>query len=187
MYYSLKGRILKVMKDAIALDVNNVGYYVYISKVDSLTVGQELFILTYLSIRDNEQNLYGFYNEEERNIFLKLIEVSGVGPKTALQVLNAGGVDDLINAINSNNLKYFKTVSGVGPKTASQIIFALQGVFSPKEAQSPQVLGAFEIVAALGFKTSEIKTAYESAKPLITNEMNEKQISMIILRKLNRG
>lgn len=185
MYYAFRGQLQAIKKEGIVLEVNNISYFIHMQKHQNLSVGQTYYIYLYFAInKENEQNLFGFIDLAEKELFLALIEISGIGPKTALNILSGGSIDDLLNAINLNNLKYFKNTPGVGPKTASQIIFALQGKYAPKVEQSPALLAAFEAAQALGFKQKEIQNAYEKVKNQISPEMNENKITMLILQNI---
>jgi len=94
--------------------------------IASATAGQPLDLVTYLVVREDQLTLYGFKTEAELNFFSQLITISGVGPRLALSVLNAGSVNDLKTAIASNNLAMLTMISGIGKKTAERILVELK-------------------------------------------------------------
>lgn len=116
------------MGEVELMTASGVGYLIHasFSGLKKWTVGAELEILTYMSVRENAIDLFGFTTQPEKDLFLKLIEVSGVGPKTALHILSLGSVDEIAGAIGRADLTYLTKVSGIGKKTAERIIVELK-------------------------------------------------------------
>ncbi|NLJ88464.1 MAG: Holliday junction branch migration protein RuvA [Epulopiscium sp.] len=125
----LKGTLEYAGVDSLIMEVNGVGYKLAVpsSTISRLpTIGNEFKIYTYLQVREDEMSLYGFISKEELNIFEKLITVSGIGPKGALNVLSTLSPKDVYMAIISEDIKSLTTVSGIGKKTAQRIILELK-------------------------------------------------------------
>ena len=121
------GDVVTVMKDSIELENNGIGYKVMSPSPYSYKLGEHLKVYTYLYIKDEVLTLYGFRAEEERNLFLKLISVSGIGPKSANAILATGSVSMIVQAINSGDAKYLTKFPGIGMKSAQQIVLDLKG------------------------------------------------------------
>ena len=104
MYEYIKGKVTMVESNHIALDNNGIGYLIYVGNPYSYNIGEEYTVYVYQHVREDEISLYGFKNMEEKDMFLRLIEVKGLGCKMALQLLDSGGVDTLWNAIEGENV-----------------------------------------------------------------------------------
>ena len=129
MIASVKGKVMVRRTDHVVIECNGVGYKVELSaqalkKVPA--VGKEAQLQTHLIPKEDAFNLYGFASEEERELFLMLLSVAGVGPKVAVSVLSQMPPRELFRAIATGDTKLFKAVSGVGRKTADRIIVELK-------------------------------------------------------------
>ena len=124
----LKGNKVEIDVSKVVIDVNGVGYKVNISlrtftKIKDLN---NLHIFTHLHVKEDAHTLYGFYNKRERNTFLSLISISGVGPSTAIVILSSLSADELKLAILDSDVNKIKSVKGIGLKTAERIILELK-------------------------------------------------------------
>jgi len=128
MISSLKGNISRIFGNYIEVDVSGVGYMVYVGNnfLKKHNEGEELKINTYMAVSENDMNLYGFDSFEELDLFKMLITVSGVGPKTAAQILGQTNSLEVIKAIGEANVDFFKKIKGIGLKTAQRIIVDLK-------------------------------------------------------------
>lgn len=128
MYAHFKGSVENIFNDRIVLDVNNVGYEIYMpeSQILSLNEGDDVKIYTYLNVREDEMRLFGFNTYETLEFFKKLISVSGVGPKVALGIISNVNASDMCLAIATDNVATLKQIPGIGPKMAQKIIFELK-------------------------------------------------------------
>ena len=135
----LRGRVLTTTTETVILDVNGVGYEAYCTGAvfRKLTVGAVAELYTYLQVKEDGITLFGFDNPKEKELFLKLITVSGVGPKMGISILAALSADDFALAIATADVKRLSTVKGLGKKTAEKIVLELHGKISAAE-----VLGA---------------------------------------------
>lgn len=142
MYEYIVGKVQEVNPSFLVLDNNQIGYHIYIANPFRLSsqLNKEATIYVYQSVTQDAIRLYGFINREEKQLFLKLIGVSGIGPKSALGILAAEDHVGFVQAVEQNDMKYLQNFPGVGKKTAAQIVLDLQGKLSDL---SPEVLAVF--------------------------------------------
>src|SRR5436853_7274740 len=129
MIASVAGEVLVRRPDHVVVDTGGVGYRLAVSSETLKSVparGKRVVLHSHLVPRDDALNLYGFASEEERDLFLHLISVGGVGPKVAMAVLSGGSVRELLRAIAAGDAKRFQAVPGVGKRTADRIIVELR-------------------------------------------------------------
>jgi Holliday junction DNA helicase RuvA len=129
MIASVAGEVLVRRADHVVIDAAGVGYRLAVSSETLKSVparGKRAVLHAHLVPRDDALNLYGFASEEERDLFLHLISVSGVGPKVALAALSGGPVRELLRAIAAGDAKRFQAVPGIGKRTAERIIVELR-------------------------------------------------------------
>ena len=156
MIYFLKGKIVLIENDSVIIDVNNVGYQVLVSHLDQYQVGEDVLMYTYNVVREDENYLIGFKDVEEKNVFLSLIKVKGLGPKTVIGALSATTPNDVINAISSNNVAFLKKLPGLGAKAAGQIILDLKGELTGSKGNPKQYEEVYDALKSLGFKGAAI-------------------------------
>ncbi|MGO2743379.1 MAG: Holliday junction branch migration protein RuvA [Pseudolactococcus laudensis] len=167
MYEYLKGTLVKITPTYIVLDVSGVGYLLHVANPYSFSnfVNADIKVYVHQVIRDDAHTLYGFMDETEKRLFLQLISVSGIGPKSALAIIAADDNIGLVTAIDSGDIEYLTKFPGVGKKTASQMVLDLEGKFenvttdvttSPTVA-STELDDALEALVALGYKATELK------------------------------
>ena len=156
MFYFLRGKVTLIDKDSIVLDVRDVGYQILVSHIDDFELGEETLIYTYNVVREDENYLVGFRTLEEKNVFLSLIKVKGLGPKTVIGALSATTPQDVINAIASNNVAYLKQLPGIGAKAAAQVILDLKGELTGDKGNPKQYEDVYDALKSLGFKGAAI-------------------------------
>jgi len=161
MYYSIKGTVDDVLENSVIVDVFGVGYQLYVSHPKANFKNQKVFFYTYLVIKEDGQYLIGFPTLEEKQIFLLLIKVKGIGPKSAIQALSGTNPYDFKEAIATNNINFLKKLPGIGPKSAYQIILDLRGEFKNSQTENKQYVEAKEALKQLGFKVSDINKVFE--------------------------
>ncbi len=125
----LRGKILYKKPTELVLDVNGVGYKIYISlqTYEKLTeTGTEFSIQTYLNVREDALQLYGFATEQEHELFVQLISVNGIGPKVAMSILSATKAEEFVQYVITSNLRVLTTLPGIGKKTAERLIVELK-------------------------------------------------------------
>ena len=156
MIYFLRGKVAHIDEDTIIVDVRDVGYQVLVSHIEDYEIGEEVFIYTYEVVREDDQYLVGFKSLEEKAVFLALIKVKGLGPKTAVGALSATTPQEVINAIASNNVAYLKKLPGIGGKAASQIILDLKGELTGSKGDPGVYEDVYDALKQLGFKGAAI-------------------------------
>lgn len=165
MFYYLRGKVVLIETQHIVVEVQHVGYEIYCPNPFVFPKGEEVTIYVYPYVREDAIRLYGFKTSDERKMFAKLINVSGIGPKGALAILASGDPIALIKAIEEENEKFLMKFPGVGKKTARQIILDLKGKlneftteFEPDYATvEPGALNEVkEALKALGYSDREI-------------------------------
>ena len=133
MIVFLKGKIKDLSTDKLTLDVNGVGYecMITMSSYEDLIKkkNKEVFISTYHHITDSGQSLFGFINDKEKQIFKLLISVSGIGPKTGIQLLSSVSALELEERIKTGEVSLLTSIPGIGSKTAKRIIIELKEKF----------------------------------------------------------
>ena len=183
MYFSFKGIITHIKNDYVVIEVNNIGYQVFVPHVEDYSLNEETKIYLYNVVREDEQYLAGFSSIEEKEAFMALISVKGIGPRTALNALSATTHQELFNAIASNNVTYLKKLPGIGGKAASQIILDLKGQLTSSAANPNQYDEVRAALKSLGFKVKDIDEVL--SKINIPNATNE-DILREALRKMKK-
>lgn len=123
----LKGKVIEKREGYCLLEVNNVGYELNISTNTLLKLtDEESSLYTYLQVKEDGVSLFGFSSKQEKELFLKLITVNGVGPKMALTILSGASLSDITMAIISEDAKMLSRFKGVGKKTAERIVLELK-------------------------------------------------------------
>ncbi|MDK2823834.1 MAG: holliday junction helicase RuvA [Clostridia bacterium] len=162
----IKGKVIKKSLNSIIIATNGIGYEVFIplNNLARIFQGDELELYTYLHIREDLMQLYGFFDWAEREVFLLLINVSGVGPKAALAILSHISVKQLQVAIASGDIQLLTKLPGIGKKTAQRLVVELkdkmQGSLSDGEDVTEDFITDNEIIAALtslGYQVAEVK------------------------------
>ena len=152
----IKGIIEEVEEDKLIIDNNGMGYGIFMpqSSLELIGPGEELKIYTYLNVKEDAMQLYGFLSKEELNLFKKLIGVSGVGPKGGLSIITACPGDSLQMAIISGDAKAISKAQGIGAKTAQRIIIELKDKIDLEEVI---FTNSGEAVADTGVKSDAIE------------------------------
>lgn len=184
MYEYLNGELAHILPTAIVVDVHGVGYQVVFANPYRLqdSLKKQIKVLVQQVVREDSITLYGFISNEERELFQRLISVSGIGPKSAMSILANDDTEGFVNAVESGNVTYLTKFPGVGKKTAQQIILDLKGKFEvlPEEATKAVVSTnqatleeAKEALLGLGYSAKEITKIWkslEAAAPSTTQE-----------------
>lgn len=155
----VKGEVVERELDSIVLENQGIGYRILVSNPFNYTLFETVQVYTYQHIREDINMLFGFSNKEEHDLFIRLITVKGIGPKTAMNALSVKGASLIVEAIESGNVTYLKSLPGIGPKAASQIVLDLKGKLVASEHQSEvndHLLNALEALKSLGYKPSEV-------------------------------
>ena len=128
MYAYIKGIVAEKTASSVVVDVGGVGYELFVttSLAASCEIGSERKFSTYLSVKEDEMSLYGFSSQNEKSLFLQLLDISGVGPKLALAILGGLPLSELAGAIAAGNTAVICSIKGVGKKTAERIVMEIK-------------------------------------------------------------
>lgn len=171
MYNYMIGKVTEVSSNYIVLECSGIGYVINTPNPYSFQEGNEYKVYLYQVVREDELSLYGFKTVEEKELFLKLISVKGLGPKMALPILATGSVGGVIDAIERENLLYLRKFPKIGDKLAKQIILDLKGklgAVSTLELNDNSYEELIEVLKGLGYKEKEFK----SIIPKVNNELS---------------
>ena len=161
----LEGKILDKNEKFFVVNVSGVGYKVFSHAgilAEISEIGQTVKIWTHLYVREDAMDLYGFLNKEELEFFETLISISGIGPRSALGILEVAPVSGLKQAIISEDETFFTKVSGIGRKTAQRLILELKSkliktVVLEKGGGFQETGDAFEALVSLGYKQNDVR------------------------------
>lgn len=142
MITHLRGRLIEKSPTHITVECNGVGYFLNISlnTFEKLPAEERIFIYTFLQVREDAHTLYGFMEKYEREVFIKLISVSGIGASTARTMLSSLTPAQIVEAITEEDVALIKSVKGIGPKTAQRVIIDLKDKFVALEENQPSPL-----------------------------------------------
>ena len=166
----LRGKIVQLLPEYCLIEVQGVGYRVFLpsSTGDKLSIGREALLYTYLHVREDALLLYGFLTQEEYDLFVKLIAVSGIGPRAGIGILSSISPSAFIQAIGNKDLTVLTKISGIGKKTAERIVLELKDKIGSLELDhsvenitagvTGESLGqqALEALMALGYTQAEV-------------------------------
>ena len=173
MISKITGQVIHKADKFIVIETNNIGYKVF-GTAELLNLAKaeaELKVWTYLAVRENALDLYGFADKKELDFFELLITISGVGPKTALGILNVASVDSLRQAISTGETAHLTKVSGLGKKMADKIVLELKGKLGSYEEVSfghKEEIDALEALKSLGYSHKEAREALQEIGKTIT-------------------
>jgi len=187
MIVSIRGKLTRKMPEEIIIETGGLGYVCFISNntYDKLPKPvEEVSLLTYFQVTENNQQLFAFSEITERELFMMLIGVSGIGPKTAIVLLSAVSPDEFKRRLIASEVTMLTALPGIGPKTARRIIVELKDKFVklskdelPKEESdiAPEVSDAYDALLALGFQMKDIRnsitTVQNQGEKLSTEEL----------------
>lgn len=195
MFDYFVGKIVEIEDSKVIVEVNNIGYVVYIPtrEVASLELGKEFKIYLYRHIYENGDDLYGFIDKNSRKLFVSLMEVNGVGPKLALKILSYLSPSEVVKAIVSEKSGILSSIKGVSEKTAERIVSELKNVIHKIGISYEETQSNFEdlvkALRSLGYSQNEILQAINLAKKkeprLLSIDVSQAlQICLIVLKGL---
>ncbi|MEI6498832.1 MAG: Holliday junction branch migration protein RuvA [bacterium] len=158
----IKGSIIVSQVNYVIVETGGLGYKVNLAQSQTFRSGEEAEFFIHEHIREESDDLYGFASIEQLELFEKLISVNGVGPKAGLSIMSVGSADEIITAIATENIAFFKSVSGIGQKVATKIILELKSKITGnrdtagllnRSSDNEDILGA---LTALGYQPKEI-------------------------------
>ena len=187
MYDYIIGKITYIKNNAIVVDNNGIGYLVYVYNPYSFEINNEYKVYIYQHITEDENTLYGFKTIEEKDLFLKLISVKGLGCKMALPILAVGEINGIMDAIERENILYLKKFPKIGDKLARQMILDLKGKLefigvgiSDDQISIENELK--EVLLGLGYKEKEIIPVLAKVDTSLSIEGQVKDALKLLLR-----
>ncbi|WP_041138227.1 Holliday junction branch migration protein RuvA [Beduini massiliensis] len=184
MYSYIKGMVTMIFKDHIVLENQGIGYMIYVPNPYSFKTNSDMTVYIYQQVKEDGHLLFGFKSLEEKELFLKLISVKGIGPKTAVGALATLEVERIVGAIESGNINFLKKIPGIGPKAAGQIILDLQGkiVLHNEPSINPAFDEAIEVLVALGYREADVVKIMKKIEDdaLDTNGYVKQALSLLV-------
>ncbi len=162
----IKGNVVSYTSDKVVIETNGVGFEVFYPHTNELHLHEDISIYTYMHVSENDINLYGFSSLEEKELFLRLISVKGIGPKIAMNALTSHTYNEIVIAIEQSNVDFLKKMPGIGNKSASQIVLDLKGRLVPTEVNvkkkddnlSQPARDTLEALKNLGYKQGDLNS-----------------------------
>lgn len=177
MISHLTGAVLRKKSNSLVLDVHGVGYRVFCTEhlLKTVTLGDEIGVHTHLVVREDVLDLYGFSTTEELDLFLLLIGVNGIGPRSALGIMSLEAFEKLLSAIAQGDVGYLTKVSGIGKKSAEKIILELKDKVSSFDIETIHAVrkgdeDVLEALKTLGYRSDEARDALRRVPSDITNQ-----------------
>lgn len=200
MYEYMIGKLVELYPSYLVLETNGIGYHILMANPFRMTneLEKRVKVYIYQNVTQDSISLFGFSSLNEKNLFLKLINVSGIGPKSALGILANDDHAGLIRAIEAEDAKFLQRFPGVGKKTASQIILDLKGklqelspelfdgvvpVGEERSKHGPALVEALEALDALGYSKREVKkvkTKLEDLDPMTTDAYIREALRLLL-------
>ena len=194
MIASLNGTVLTKRPEGVIVDVNGIGYRLSIPLCSLSEIpepGEKVFMHTYTHVREDALQLFGFLNEQDREVFTTLISISGVGPKLGLAILSGMPSERFVEAVQNEDVTMLTTIPGLGKKTASRLVLELKGKLpslapegTPSMA-SQEESDAISALVNLGYKKQFSEKAVETA--VRYGAVSIEDIIMEALKNLSEG
>lgn len=186
----IKGEVVEKTERALLIDTGNIGYEVNVlpNARNAAKLGETLNLFTYLAVREDALELYGFSDQKELEFFKLLISISGIGPKGAIAVLAIAPPDTLEKAVRSGDTNYLTRVSGIGKKRAEKIVLELKDKLGSLEtgAADHNLQGeadALEALQSLGYSLPEAREALKKLSPDITDTSEKVKAALKVMGK----
>ncbi len=190
----VSGRFVTKLPSQVIVDVNGVGYELQISlnTYSAIANNESGKLFTYLHITENAHTLYGFFDSGEKDLFLQLISVSGVGASTARIMLSGLKPDEIIKAIIQNNTKQLESIKGIGRKTAERIVLELKDKLGRQQTDKPDAsylmntpeADALNALIALGIQKNNAEAALKKVISPENNKLTLENIIKLALKNL---
>jgi Holliday junction DNA helicase RuvA len=194
MYDFIAGKVDRITPTEVVIDSNGVGYLLHITlnTFEKIKTEKEIKVYAHLIVREDSHTLYGFATTNEREMYVKLVGVNGVGPSTARMILSSLSVDDVVSAISNANIGVLKSIKGIGPKAAQRLVVELQDKLGGIGTDAAYQLNgggqameeALEALIALGFAKPAVnkilmRISKESGNNLTTEELIKKSLQLL--------
>ncbi len=184
MYNYFNGKIEAINTNGIVIDVNGIGYNIFVPNPFSYEIGENYKVYVYNHIKEDEYSLYGFKEIEEKELFIKLINVRGMGPKVAIGIFATGSIRGIVDAINKENLLYLTKFPKIGEKLAKQIVLDLKGKVTTEisDEEDKTIEELISVLENLGYKSIEIKKIINQVDSSKSLEEQVKEALKLLLK-----
>jgi Holliday junction DNA helicase RuvA len=186
MYNYILGMVTDIEGTYVVVEAGGIGYQVYTPNPYSFDLNTTYKVYIYQYIREDENSLYGFKSKEEKEMFLKLISVKGLGPKMALPILATGSISGIMDAIERENILYLKKFPKIGDKVAKQMILDLKGKILISGVEASNSTSSYEelieVLKGLGYKEKEIKAVVVKVNQELSLEEQVKEALKLLLK-----
>ncbi len=183
MFDYIKGQVIANENNYIVIDNNGLGYKIFVGNPFAFEPNTEVIVYLYNHIRENEFSLYGFKSLDEKKLFLKLINVKGLGPKMAMPMLATGSINGIMDAIERENILYLTKFPKIGEKLARQIILDLKGKLIKQEEISLSTNDELvSVLESLGYKAIDIKKIIPKVDSSLKIEEQVKEALRLIMK-----
>ena len=186
MFNSITGIITLKTDDRLCLDMNGLEWDIAISRSASShlpDIGKNTKVYTWLYHREDKVLLYGFHNNEERNLFFDLLKVEGIGPGLAMKILSGMEANAFIAALDAENINLLSSIPGLGKKTAEKIIFKLRGKLTIARNEDPLVKELTAALAGMGFDSKKTQeTVLTALKELNRESMSREELEREVIK-----
>ncbi|TSC82840.1 MAG: holliday junction DNA helicase RuvA [Parcubacteria group bacterium Gr01-1014_20] len=189
----VRGKLVSRTDDSLVVDLGGFGMRIFVSKFSlthfsAVVPGQEIMVFCQLRLREDGADLYGFYNQDELRIFRLLNTISGVGPKSAISILNIASLEELVSAISEKRADLLTSASGVGRKTAERIILELSGrVVAPRADEVVKKMeidqDIVETLVGLGYRKDEAQRVISKIDASVQDINSRLKLALKILAK----
>lgn len=190
MYSYIKGNITEIFATHITVECNNIGYKIRVPNPYQFEKDIYTIVYLYQNVREDAIELFGFQTAEEKQMFISLISVKGLGPKGALAIIASSTTYEIIAALDESNAKFFTSFPGIGTKLSQQIILDLKGKINfqqdeTKPSNSEKLENVALALKSLGYSNTEIKNVTKSLKLDDTIELGEAvKMALRLLKKV---
>lgn len=187
MIRKLTGEIDEINENEIIFDVSGVGYDLRVAHttLSSIRSGMKLSFYIHHAIRETASDLYGFLQKSDLDFFEKLLGISGIGPKSAIGIMNTAPVNTIIEGIRSGNAEHLSKISGIGKKNAEKILVALKdkvdSSFDGNEGIQSGATDAIEALTSLGYTLNDARTAVQK----LDNSLSTEEMIKLALKNLS--
>lgn len=183
MYEYINGKVMDIQSSYIVLENNGIGYMIYTANPYYYDLNGEYKVYIFQNIREDENTLYGFKSYDEKQLFLKLTSVKGLGCKMALPMLASGSIDGIVDAIDRENILYLKKFPKIGDKVARQIILDLKGKLASKDTEVAPVSNELvDALKSLGYKNGDINKVIKHIDSSLDIETQIKEALKLLLK-----
>ncbi len=193
MIYALKGKVINKIPGHIFLDTGNgVLYDIFtpVSYFSSIGIDKNILLFTVMKIKDDDPQIFGFLSEKEKEFFLKMISISGIGSKTALLIISAFTVKDFVVALEKSDVSKLSSIPGIGKKTAQRIILELSGkIIFDDEDMSEDARLKNDLVSALvnlGYPQRGVKAVVDEVLREDVSDQSFEKLFRVILKRISK-